>query len=80
MLFDKLTLALCASLALGLSFDGAADVARIREELRKKQQDAAARADAALIGGWLDALWKAAGEARDDDARCAALLLAMQVA
>jgi len=80
MLFDKLALALCASLALGLSFDGAADVARIREELRKKQQDAAARADAALTGGWLDTLWKAAGEAKDDDARCAALLLAMQVA
>ena len=79
-MLSKLTLAVIASAALGFTFDGAADVARIREELRKKQQDSTARADAALTGGWLDTLWKAAADAPDDDARFAALLLALQVA
>ncbi len=79
-MLSKFALALLASAALGLSLDGAADVARIREEFRKKQQDAAARSDAALTGGWLDTLWKAAADAKDDDARFGALLLALQVA
>ncbi len=79
-MFSKFALSLLASAALGFSLDGAADVARIREEFRKKQPDAAARNDAALTAGWLDSLWKAAADATDEDARFGALLLAQQVA
>jgi hypothetical protein len=79
-MLSKFALSLLAAAALGLSLDGAADVARIREEFRKKQADAAARSDAALTGGWLDTLWNAAADAKDDDARFGALLLAQQVA
>ncbi|MBM3989941.1 MAG: redoxin domain-containing protein [Planctomycetes bacterium] len=78
-MLSKLFLGWVSAAALGLGFDGAADVARIREELRKKQPDAAARADDALTGGWLETLWQTAAQAQDDDARFAALLLAMQV-
>lgn len=75
----QFVLAALAAAALGLGFEGAADVARIREEFRKAQPEAANRANDALLDGWLDSLWKVAAEAKDEDARFGALLLALQI-
>jgi hypothetical protein len=75
----KTFLAAVAVAALGLGFDGAADVARIREEFRKAQPEAANRTNAALLDGWLQSLWNVAADAPSEDARFGALLLALQI-
>lgn len=78
-MISKAILTALAAAALGFGFDGAADVARIREEFRKAQPEAANRTNASLLDGWLDSLWTVAAEAKDEDARFGALLLALQI-
>lgn len=79
MLVRSLMLVLLAG-AVPPLVDGPADVARIREATKELRAKPELKNDEALVSEWLDTLWKAADEAKDDKEAWSALILAQEVA